>query len=145
MKAKRHSKIIEIIKDNDIETQEELTDKLKSLGFKVTQATVSRDIRELNLNKVSTKNGKRKYAVLGTNENTNVINDNSILKEGITKIDYSQNILVIKTASGMAMAVATTLDKINFQEILGTIAGDDTVFCIVKDNKQLKELLNKLR
>lgn len=145
MKAERHSKIIEIIKKYDIETQKELTDKLKYIGFNVTQATVSRDIRELNLNKVITKNGKRKYSVLDTKENSNLQNNNSILKEGIVKIDYSQNILVINTTSGMAMAVATTLDKMKFKEIIGTIAGDDTVFCIVKDNKQLKSLLNKLR
>lgn len=145
MKVKRHSKIIELIKDNDIETQEELADKLKEMGFDVTQATISRDIRELKLTKMSSSNGKQKYTVLGSDENTSNEKLERIFKDGVISIDYAQNIIVIKTLNGMAMAVAAALDSMNNSEIMGSIAGDDTIFCVVKSEQKALRLIERLK
>lgn len=132
MKTKRQRKIIELITNYDIETQEELAAKLVENGFNVTQATISRDIRELNLTKIATKGGKQKYAV----QNSSDIVSNSkymrVLNDGIITMDTAGNILVVKTVSGMAMAVAAALDAMQIKEILGCIAGDDTIMCVVK-------------
>lgn len=132
MKTKRQRKIIELITNYDIETQEELAAKLVENGFNVTQATISRDIRELNLTKIATKGGKQKYAV----QSSSVIVSNSkymrVLNDGIITMDTAGNILVVKTVSGMAMAVAAALDAMQIKEILGCIAGDDTIMCVVK-------------
>ena len=144
MKSKRHSEIIEIVKNQNIGTQEELTEILRNKGFSVTQATVSRDIKELNLNKILSKDGKSRYTVFDAANNP-YRDSNGILSRSIVSIDYAQNILVIKTLSGMAMAAAALLDEINFEEIVGTIAGDDTIFCVVKDQNQLKKLMDKLK
>lgn len=145
MKVKRHSKIIELIKDNDIETQEELADKLKEMGFDVTQATISRDIRELKLTKMSSSSGKQKYTVLGSDENTSNEKLERIFKDGVISIDYAQNIIVIKTLNGMAMAVAAALDSMNNSEIMGSIAGDDTIFCVVKSEQKALRLIERLK
>ena len=118
MKTKRQRKIIELITNYDIETQEELAAKLVENGFNVTQATISRDIRELNLTKIATKGGKQKYAVQSSSD--------------IVSNSKAGNILVVKTVSGMAMAVAAALDAMQIKEILGCIAGDDTIMCVVK-------------
>lgn len=145
MKAKRHSKIIEIIKEQDIETQEELTIILKEKGFDVTQATISRDIRELKLTKVATSNGKQRYEIF--NQDENKLNERfiNVFKEGVLNMDFAQNILVIKTLNGMAMAVASALDSMGNVEIIGSIAGDDTVFCVVKDEEKSIKLIEKLK
>ena len=119
MKIARHSKIIELIHRYDIETQEELAEKLNEEGFEVTQATVSRDIRELKLTKLALDNGKQKYIIL---QNQDVqMNDKylRVLKEGYLSVDRAENILVVKTVSGMAMAVAAALDAMNWSEIVG--------------------------
>lgn len=144
MKAKRQRKITELISKYDIETQEELANLLMKNGFAVTQATVSRDIRELNLTKVPAENGKQKYAV----PNSTAIVPNSkfmrVLNDGILSIETAENILVIKTVSGMAMAVGAAIDTINVREIVGCIAGDDTIMCVVKnaeDSEKVKEYL----
>lgn len=145
MKLKRHSEIIAIVKNQDIGTQEELTAVLKGKGFSITQATVSRDIKELKLIKVLSRDGKQKYTILNMNNNQASKDHTGILSQSISSIDYSQNIVVIKTLSGMAMAVAALLDSIAFEEVIGTIAGDDTVFCVVKGKKQLKSIVSKLK
>jgi len=145
MKLKRHSEIIAIVKSQDIGTQEELTEILKNRGFAITQATVSRDIKELKLTKVLSKDGKQKYTILNMDDNEGSKDYNIILSQSISSIDYSQNIVVIKTLSGMAMAVAALLDSISFEEIMGTVAGDDTVFCVVKGKKQRGSLVSKLK
>ena len=131
MKLERHSKIVELIGKYEIETQEELADYLKEAGFRVTQATVSRDIRELKLTKVPGENNKQRYVVM---QNQESFSDKyiRILKDGYLSMDMAQNILVIKTVSGMAMAVAAALDAIHFYEIVGCIAGDDTIMCAVR-------------
>ncbi len=132
MKKERHAKIIELIGKQDIETQEELADCLKREGFRVTQATVSRDIRELKLSKVPSEEGRQKYMFLSPEEHRMSKKYVGILREAFVSMDSAQNILVIKTVAGMAMAVGAALDKIGWKEIVGCIAGDDTVMCVVR-------------
>ena len=132
MKTKRQRKIIELITNYDIETQEELAAKLVENGFNVTQATISRDIRELNLTKIATKGGKQKYAVQSSSDIVSNSKYMHVLNDGIITMDTAGNILVVKTVSGMAMAVAAALDAMQIKEILGCIAGDDTIMCVVK-------------
>lgn len=132
MKTKRQRKIIELITNYDIETQEELAAKLVENGFNVTQATISRDIRELNLTKIATKGGKQKYAVQSSSDIVSNSKYMRVLNDGIITMDTAGNILVVKTVSGMAMAVAAALDAMQIKEILGCIAGDDTIICVVK-------------
>ncbi|NLM12237.1 MAG: arginine repressor [Epulopiscium sp.] len=144
MKVKRQSKILELIHNNSIETQEELAEKLKEAGYEVTQATISRDIRELKLTKVPTAHGTQKYAVI--NQNDQQISDKFIrvFKDGFVSMDRAQNILVIRTLTGMAMAVAAAMDAFHYQEIVGTIAGDDTIFCAVRSEDETIKLMEKL-
>ena len=132
MKTKRQRKIIELITNYDIETQEELAAKLVENGFNVTQATISRDLRELNLTKIATKGGKQKYAVQSSSDIVSNSKYMRVLNDGIITMDTAGNILVVKTVSGMAMAVAAALDAMQIKEILGCIAGDDTILCVVK-------------
>ena len=144
MKLERHSKIVELIGKYEIETQEELAEHLKQVGYKVTQATVSRDIRELKLTKVQSENGRQRYMVM---QNQTAFSDKyiRILKDGYVSMDMAQNILVIKTVSGMAMAVAAALDEIHFHEIVGCIAGDDTIMCAVRSVDDTILLMDKLK
>ena len=145
MKIERHSKIVELIGKHQVETQEELADLLNSEGFRVTQATVSRDIRELKLTKVSGENGRQKYVIL---QNENPALDGKfipILKSGFVRMDMAQNLLVIRTVSGMAMAVAAALDAMHFQEVVGCIAGDDTIMCAVRSSNDTILLMDKIR
>ena len=132
MKTKRQRKIIELITNYDIETQEELAAKLVENGFNVPQATKSRDIRALNLTKIATKGGKQKYAVQSSSDIVSNSKYMRVLNDGIITMDTAGNILVVKTVSGMAMAVAAALDAMQIKEILGCIAGDDTIMCVVK-------------
>lgn len=132
MKIERHTKIVELISKYDIETQEELAEKLNKIGFNVTQATVSRDIRELKLSKVAIDGGKQKYVVLQNQEGWMSEKYIRVLKDGFVSMDMAQNILVIKTVSGMAMAVAAALDAMQWHEIVGCIAGDDTIMCAIR-------------
>lgn len=140
MKTKRQRKIIELITDNEIDTQEELAKRLIENGFSVTQATVSRDIRELNLTKIAVKGGKQKYAV--PNAATVVLSSKymRVLNDGILSIETSGNIMVIRTVSGMAMAVGAAIDAINIKEIIGCIAGDDTIMCIIKETESAEKV-----
>lgn len=145
MKATRHTKILELIQRYEIETQEELSDYLRREGYQVTQATVSRDIRQLKLTKVAMENGKQRYAALsepGTDMNGKYVR---VFKEGFRSADTAQNILVIKTVSGMAMAVAAALDNMQCDEIVGSIAGDDTIMCAVRTSADAQSLLMRLR
>lgn len=144
MKVERHSKIVELIGKYEIETQEELAERLHQAGFNVTQATVSRDIRELKLTKVPAESGKQRYMVLQSQGN---FSDKyiRILRDGFLSMDMAQNILVIRTVSGMAMAVAAALDAIRFQEIVGCIAGDDTIMCAVRSVDDTILVMDKIR
>ena len=145
MKVSRHAKIIELISQYDIETQEELAEYLNNAGFKVTQATVSRDIRDLKLSKVSTGSGHQKYILHRIEEPGMSEKYIRVLKDGYVAMDMAQNILVIKTVSGMAMAVAAALDAIHFSEIVGCIAGDDTIMCAVRSADDTILLMDKLK
>lgn len=145
MKSKRHVKILELIQKNDIETQEELLDYLKGEGYRVTQATVSRDIRELKLTKVAVRNGRQKYAVLAENTNDMMEKYTRIFQNGFVSMDMAQNILVVKTVPGMAMAVAAALDSMDCHEIVGSIAGDDTIMCAVRTVEDTVTLMERLR
>lgn len=145
MKVKRQSKILELIKENDIETQEMLADLLNKAGFNVTQATVSRDIRELKLTKATMQSGKQKYVATAKESSFVTERLNRVFRDGIVSIDYAQNIVVIKTLIGMAMAVAAALDSMENSEIMGTIAGDDTIFCVVKNESRAVKLTENLK
>ena len=137
MKLERHSKIVELIGKYEIETQEELAEYLNQAGFAVTQATVSRDIRELKLTKVQSESGKQRYVVL---QNQTSFSDKyiRILRDGYMSMD-------IKTVSGMAMAVAAALDALHFSEIVGCIAGDDTIMCAVRSADDTILVMDKLK
>lgn len=144
MKTSRHEKIREIIAKFDVETQEELAARLVQAGYPVTQATVSRDIRELNLMKVSTGSGKQKYAA-AAEPHKDLSKYIRVFRDGFRSMDMAQNILVIKTVPGMAMAVAAALDAMEYQEIVGSIAGDDTIMCAVRTVEDTTELMRRLR
>lgn len=144
MKKSRHSEIIELIEMYEIETQEELAERLKEAGFQVTQATVSRDIRELHLSKIPCGRGKQKYVLLRQDESQLSDKYIRVLSDGFVSMDMAQNILVIKTVAGMAMAVAAALDAIKFKEIVGSIAGDDTIMVAVRTTEETKILMEKI-
>lgn len=143
MKAKRRAKIVELITTRDIETQEDLVVALKENGYDVTQATASRDIRALKLTKVPADNGKHKYAIIKEVDGPSV-KYVRILTEGLVSMEVAQNILVVKTITGMAMGVATALDALAIREILGCIAGDDAIVCVMKSEEIAKEVKNKI-
>ena len=144
MKGNRHQKIIELVDNYNIETQEELAERLKEAGYQVTQATVSRDIRALKLSKVSCGNGKQKYIAIkqeDTHLNGKYIR---VLKDGLVSMDKAQNILVIKTVSGMAMAVAAAVDALDMEEIVGSIAGDDTIMIALRTAEDTQVVMDKI-
>ena len=144
MKIGRQSKIIELVNKNDIETQEDLAELLTKAGYTVTQATISRDIRELKLTKIAVDAGKQKYIILNNTEpglNEKYIR---VLKDGFVSMDMAQNIVIIKTVSGMAMAAAAALDALHIQGIMGCIAGDDTVMCVIKTTEETISVMEKV-
>ena len=145
MKVNRHVKIVELVNKYDIETQEELADRLREEGFQITQATVSRDIRDLKLTKVATDDGRQKYVVLKATENALRDKYIRILKDGFVSMDMAMNILVIKTVSGMAMAVAAAIDEMRWNEVVGCIAGDDTIMCAIRTMEDTAAVMDKIR
>lgn len=144
MRYTRHNIILELISENEIETQEKLASMLKERGFNVTQATVSRDIKELQLIKVLTASGKYKYSK--SKEYDAPISDRftKIFKETVTSVDYSGNIVVVKTLSGCANAAAEAIDSTKFPHIVGTVAGDNTFIVIVDDPDNAPKLVDLL-
>lgn len=134
-------KILEIIDNHEIETQEELAHKLKECGFNVTQATVSRDIKELRLLKVLTKDGRYKYATIKQQES--VISDRFIklFRDSVTSIDSAENMIVIKTLTGAANAAAAALDTLDLKDLVGSLAGDDTIFLLIRDKTKVPEVI----
>lgn len=144
MKTGRQRKILEIINKNDIGTQEELVEKLIAEGFDITQATISRDIRELGITKISVDGKNQRYVTV--NGTDSVMNNRllGVLKTGFVSMDLAGNILVVRTSAGMAMAVAASLDALRMNEIVGCIAGDDTIFCAIKSEKEAKVVMDKL-
>ncbi len=146
MKVERHEKIIELIRRYEIETQEELAQKLNESGFKVTQATVSRDIKELKLFKVPAGDGRQKYALFLQEESEELdAKYVRVFKDGYLSMAMAQNILVLKTVPGMAMAVAAALDKFQFPEVVGCIAGDDVIMCAIHNVDETLLVMEKLR
>ncbi len=145
MKKKRQAVIMELIKTHDIETQEELARMLADAGFPTTQGTISRDIREMKLTKISGSNKRQKYAPLSV-ENSHVSDKyKRVLSEGILTMESAQNILVIKTVSGMAMACGAALDSIAVQGVIGCIAGDDTIMCVIKDQDMVEDVIRQIK
>lgn len=145
MKIERQAKILELIVKNEIGTQEELTARLEEAGFNATQATVSRDIREMKLTKIADGAGKLRYVAYKTTEEDMNEKYIRIFLDGFMSMDNAQNILVVKTVSGMAMAVAAALDHMDFPEIVGSIAGDDTIMCAVRTVDDTVSLMGKLK
>lgn len=145
MKIARHSKIIDLINQYDIETQEELAAKLQEAGFAVTQATVSRDIRELKLMKIAKPDGGSRYTVMGPRDSQNSEKYIRVLKDAFVSMEMAQNILVIKTVSGMANAAGAALDNMNYSEVVGCIAGDDTIACINRSTDDTIILMDKIK
>jgi transcriptional regulator of arginine metabolism len=145
MKVTRHSKILEIINSRDIETQEDLAEELKKIGMDVTQATVSRDIKELKLIKVLSKTGKYKYASIAPVEKFFAEKLVSVFSQTVISVEKVDKFVVLKTMSGSASVAAEAIDSLNFDGIVGTIAGDNTVFILVRTEDQANELVYKLK
>ncbi|MCR4693946.1 MAG: arginine repressor [Pseudobutyrivibrio sp.] len=145
MKIERQAKILELIVKNEIGTQEELTAHLENAGFNATQATVSRDIREMKLTKVADSAGKLRYVAFKATEEDMNEKYIRIFLDGFVSMDNAGNILVIKTVSGMAMALAAALDHMDFPEIVGSIAGDDTIMCAIRTVDDTIALMGKLK
>ena len=145
MKTKRQNEIIRLITSGEIETQEELASALRSLGYKVTQATVSRDIRELRLIKVPAKGGGFKYAKPERHEIAVSERLARILADSLVNVDSSGNMIVVKTLSGSANVAAEALDNLGWNEILGTIAGDNTIFIVVRNESDTAEITGRIR
>jgi transcriptional regulator of arginine metabolism len=143
LKKNRHDKIIEIINNNVVETQEQLVSLLCKEGYDVTQATISRDIRQMKLTKMVLEDGRQKYVY--TNADPKVMHDKyvNVLKAGYVSIDTAENLIVIKTVPGMAMALATATDALEVPQIVGCIAGDDTIFVALKTKEDAEELKEK--
>lgn len=144
MKRERHEKILEILKKHDVETQEELISRLREAGFETTQATVSRDIRELRLTKATGEGGRYKYVVnKSKNEDPGDIYSHT-LQRSIKHADHTMNMVVVHTFSGMAQAVAAGIDAHDSEEILGCVAGDDTILIILKDERSAEDYYEKI-
>ncbi|MCL1859697.1 MAG: arginine repressor [Oscillospiraceae bacterium] len=144
MKYKRQSKILELISAFDIYTQDELADRLGRSGFSATQATISRDIKELKLLKIPASNGQYKYATANHEEDKTDVKFFNILNETVTAINTAKNLVVVKTYSGMANAAGAAIDAVNFPEIIGTIAGDDTIFIAFASDENAEAVAQKL-
>ncbi|MDR0852140.1 MAG: arginine repressor [Clostridiales Family XIII bacterium] len=140
MRYSRQNKILEIIENHDVDTQENLAEMLKNCGFDVTQATISRDIKELQLVKTLTHSGKYKYTAPGNLSQPITDRFVKIFKETIQSVTSSGNMIVIKTLSGCANAAAETIDSLDFPHILGSIAGDNTIFLVIDDPKNVHAL-----
>lgn len=145
MKTRRHAKILDLIHQYPIDTQEELLNRLKESGFSVTQATVSRDIKELRLLKTLSPDGKYRYTSAARNAFDIKSNFQNLFKSSVTSVDFAQNMLVVKTLSGMAQAVCASLDALDYDAVLGTLAGDDTIFIVCRTNESALSLVAELK
>lgn len=145
MKNARQKKILELIERYDIDTQETLIDKLAEAGYATTQTTISRDIKQLKLVKGMTSKGSYKYIVPEVKKNGAAPILNSALTESVTKIEAAENIVVVKTLSGMANAVAVCIDSLNDASIVGSVAGDDTILIVVKSSELALKLEEELK
>ncbi|MBD5526631.1 MAG: arginine repressor [Lachnospiraceae bacterium] len=144
MKKRRHEKINELVSRYEIDTQEELADRLCEAGYQVTQATVSRDIRELKLSKVPVGKGRQKYVAFTQDESHLGDKYIRVLREGYVSMDLAQNLLVMKTVPGMAMAVAAAVDALKIEEIVGCIAGDNTIMMAMRNEAMAAAVIDKI-
>ncbi|MBQ9161961.1 MAG: arginine repressor [Clostridia bacterium] len=144
MRKNRLAKIVDIITEHDVETQDELLEYLRAEGFDVTQATVSRDIRELKLIKGNSEYGTYRY-MLPKSMRDEQLHISSALAEAIIRVDYSQNIVVLHTFAGMAQAVAIEVDRLGLSQLLGCVAGDDTIIAVARDNDSAAAISNQLK
>lgn len=146
MKVKRQEKLLEIIASQDIETQEQLLNQLIASGYPSTQATISRDIKELRIVKELTSFGTYRYTTSGKDvTGTFSTKLNSIFKECITNYDYAMNMVVVHTLPGLASAAASAIDGMNMSFVLGTLAGDDTVFIVMRDVNAAAAFCSEIR
>lgn len=147
MKKKRQMVISDLIKHKDISTQEALKDELVALGFKVTQATVSRDINEMNLVKTLAKDGTYKYSQLESKviRRSPLEELHSVLGSLVVAVDYAMNTVVVKCQTGMAQAVCAKLDAAKLSQVVGTLAGDDTIFVLVRNEQAAQALVEELK
>lgn len=149
MKYSRQAMILDLIEKNSVETQEELTALLKSNGFQVTQATVSRDIKELKLIKVTDESGVTRYSAMKEPNLSLTGKMLSVYSHAFLTADYANNVVVMKTLTGMAQAVAAAVDSLKLEEVLGSIAGDDTIILVCRTEKYaesvVKILINLVR
>lgn len=145
MKTKRHSKILELISERDINTQEELLAYLKDSGFDVTQATVSRDIKELRLVKTMVSDGKYRYASSVSDSNADIGTKYAVFSQSTKSVDCAGNMVVVKCFNGMANAACAVLDAMNHEGVVGTLAGDDTIFVLMRDEKSATTLVGKIK
>ena len=145
MKSQRHARILELVSKYEIETQEDMMSRLQSEGFKVTQATVSRDLKELKLTKTLTARGTYRYAVNTARQHTGSMKLNNAMVDSIIQVDYSLNNVVIKTYPGLANAVASGVDALNMHSILGCVAGDDTIMIVVRDIESARDISERIR
>ena len=145
MKTKRHAKIMEIIHSTPVDTQDELLRRLRECGFDVTQATVSRDIKELRLIKTLDNEGRYRYSTVRQENDRISSKFHSLFCDAVTEIDYASNIVVIKCLVGMAQAACAAMDSLHWKNIVGTLAGDDTILCITKSEVQSVELAAELK
>ena len=144
MKAQRHARILELVSKHEIETQEDMMSRLQAEGFKVTQATVSRDLRELKLTKTLTARGTYRYSVNHGRAHAGSGKLNSAMVDSIIQVDYSLNTVVIKTYPGLAQAVASAVDALNMHSILGCVAGDDTIIVVTRSVVDAEEINGKI-
>ncbi|MBE5945639.1 MAG: arginine repressor [Lachnospiraceae bacterium] len=145
MKKERQNAIIQIITNNNVETQEDLQALLKEKGFDVTQATISRDMRELKVTKISYDGNKHKYSANPVIDSGTKASYKHVLGNCVLSIDHAQNIIVIKTVSGMAMAVGAAIDHMDISGIMGCIAGDDTIFLAIRDSKMAEDIIGDIK
>lgn len=145
MKYSRHSKILDIIRKGEIETQEDLAVQLRESGFNITQATVSRDIKELRLIKVLTKEGRYKYATLNQHESSMSERFRKLFRDSVISIDFAQNIIVVKTLVGAGNAAAAALDALDLKDVVGSLAGDDTIFILLRNPENVDEAISELQ
>ena len=145
MNNKRHQIILEIIREKEISTQEELQNELRDRGFDVTQATVSRDIRKLRLVKKQATDGKNIYVEPADPESIKRERFLRVMRHAVRKVDFAQNILVLKTDAGMAMGTAAAVDGLDFDEVVGCIAGDDTIMVAMRTREDAENACFKLK
>lgn len=146
MKSLRLSKIIEIVENNDVYTQEHLLKLLGEQGFSITQATISRDIKELNLVKIITEDGKYKYTTTRKKQHDNLTKKyHSVFLDSVISVDFAQNIIVLKCHTGMANAACAALDTMHFEGMVGTLAGDDTIFVLMRSERQAQGVAGEIR